>query len=306
MPCAGDEVHRLVEVVGGGQQVGVRPEPVAFACCRSAGPWPPTRWRRPAAGAAAARRPTSVANVCSAGPPEARPAAHRLGQRGVPGQPVVGRGRDDGVHPALDQREQRLQPAQRHLLLRRLLGLEQAAAQQPLDALGVARVEAALHRRRHGLGDAPLDGLAVDRDAPGVGVHGVLQLLAQPRHVGEQPLGGGLAQREEEPDLVGRAGRARPRTRPRSAAPGRRCRRGPAAARRRCWSATSSASLPSAWPTWAPNIRPPIRPMIPAIGPNDIAASCGIALVIAATTFSASGSISCGPGRQGELDPLHA
>ena len=55
---------------------------------------------------------------------------------------------------------------------------------------------------------------------------------------------------------------------------------------------TSSASLPSAWPTWAPNISPPIRPMIPAIGPNDIAASCGSALVIAATTFSASGSIS--------------
>ena len=48
-----------------------------------------------------------------------------------------------------------------------------------------------------------LDGLAVDRDAAGVGVDGVLQLLAQPRHVGEQPLGGGLAQREEQPHLVG-------------------------------------------------------------------------------------------------------
>src|SRR3712207_8681158 len=33
-----------------------------------------------------------------------------------------------------------------------------------------------------------------------------------------------------------------------------------------------------------------MRPMIPATGPNDIAASCGSALVIAATTFSASGS----------------
>ena len=32
--------------------------------------------------------------------------------------------------------------------------------------------------------------------------------------------------------------------------------------------------------------------MIPATGPSDIAASCGSALVIAATTFSASGSIS--------------
>ena len=68
---------------------------------------------------------------------------------------------------------------------------------------------------------------------------------------------------------------------------------------------TSSASLPSAWPTWAPNISPPIRPMIPAIGPNDIAASCGSALVIAATTFSASGSISCAPGGQGLLHPVH-
>ena len=32
--------------------------------------------------------------------------------------------------------------------------------------------------------------------------------------------------------------------------------------------------------------------MIPVIGPKDVAASCGSALVIAATTFSASGSIS--------------
>jgi hypothetical protein len=36
-------------------------------------------------------------------------------------------------------------------------------------------------------------------------VDGVVQLLAQPRHVHEQPLGGRLAQREEQPYLVGGA-----------------------------------------------------------------------------------------------------
>jgi hypothetical protein len=42
-------------------------------------------------------------------------------------------------------------------------------------------------------------------DAARVGVDGVVQLLAQPRHVHEQPLRGGLAQREEQPHLVGGA-----------------------------------------------------------------------------------------------------
>ena len=69
---AGDEVHRLVEVVRRRQQVRVRPEPVAVGAAVAAGPSQPTPWRRRAAGAAAAPGPTSVANVCSAGPPEAR------------------------------------------------------------------------------------------------------------------------------------------------------------------------------------------------------------------------------------------
>ena len=44
--------------------------------------------------------------------------------------------------------------------------------------------------------------------------------------------------------------------------------------------------------------------MIPAIGPNDMAASWGRALVMAATTFSASGSISAPQAGQRLLDPL--
>ena len=62
--------------------------------------------------------PTIVANVCSAGPARRAPPAQRLAQRRRPGQPVADRVRDHRVHPALDQREQRLQPGQRRLLRR--------------------------------------------------------------------------------------------------------------------------------------------------------------------------------------------
>src|SRR3712207_6876963 len=57
----------------------------------------------------------------------------RSGQRPVPGQPVTGGRGHHAVDPALDEREQGLQPAQRRLLLGGLLRLEQPAAQQRLD-----------------------------------------------------------------------------------------------------------------------------------------------------------------------------
>jgi hypothetical protein len=104
-------------------------------------------------------------------------------------------------HPALDQRQEGLQPAQRHLLLGGLLRLQHPTAQQSLDALRVAGVQPALHAA-HRLVQATLDRLAVDVDAAGVGVHGVGQLLAQPWHVREQALVGGLAQGQEQPHLV--------------------------------------------------------------------------------------------------------
>ena len=68
----GDEVQRLVEVVGGRQQVRVRPEPVAVGAAVAAGPSRPTRCAASRSRRGRSSRPTRVAKVCSAGPPEAR------------------------------------------------------------------------------------------------------------------------------------------------------------------------------------------------------------------------------------------
>ena len=162
--------------------------------------------------------PTRVANVCSAGPPVARRRRDGFAQRLGAGHPVAGGGRDDRVDPALDQGEQRLQPAQRGLLLGCLLRREQPAGQRVLHALRIGRVDLA-HR--------PLDRGHVDRDAAGVGVDRVEQPLAQPRHVGEQALVGGLAQRQVQPDLVLRSLEPLAEGRRRSAGPARRRPIGP-------------------------------------------------------------------------------
>ena len=55
---------------------------------------------------------------------------------------------------------------------------------------------------------------------------------------------------------------------------------------------TSPARPPSAAPTWLPNMAPPALPIIPIRGPAIALASSGIALPIAATTCSATGSTS--------------
>jgi len=59
----------------------------------------------------------------------------------------------------------------------------------------------------------------------------------------------------------------------------------------------SVASEPSAWPTWAPNIAPPICFIIPSSGvmaSRISSGSCeGIALPMASTTRAATGSTSC-------------
>jgi hypothetical protein len=150
--------------------------------------------------AAASRRrrgrsssPTRVAKVCSAGPPVAR---RRLAQRVRTGQPAAGGGGNDRVDPALDEREQRLQPAQRGVLGRGGLRLEQPAGQGLLDARRIARVDLA-HR--------PFDHGQIDVDALCIGRDGVEHAPAQPRHVREQPLVRRLAQGQVEPHLVGRA-----------------------------------------------------------------------------------------------------
>ena len=146
--------------------------------------------------------------------------------------------------------------------------------------------------RRHRLADAALDGLAVDGDAAGVGVHGVLQLLAQPRArartaAGRPPR---AARRTAAPRR--RGGRGRRRRRRRSAAPARRRPRG---ASGRPTSVLVSdlvgelaerladlgAEHDAAHPAHDPGERAGHRRLL-----------AGSALVMAATTFSASGSIS--------------
>ena len=117
-------------------------------------------------------------------------------------------------------------------------------------------------------------------------------MLAQPRHVGEQPLVGGLAQREVEQHVVGGRRRGPRRTPRRCAAPAPPCPAGPSGSPMSLAVSTSPASPPSAGPTWLPNIAPPALPSIPISGPAIAWASSGIALPIAPTTCSATGSTS--------------
>ena len=84
----------------------------------------------------------------------------------------------------------------------------------------------------------------------------------------------------------------------------RDARPGRAAGRRRCWSATSPASLASAWPTWAPNISPPTWPTIPAAARPRRRPPRARIWPIAPTTRDATGSQQLRPGRQGPLHPL--
>ena len=137
-------------------------------------------------------RPTRVANVCSAGPPVARrrrTVSRSGGRRGERGR---GCG-DHGVHPALDECEQRLQPGQGRLLGGGVLGGDEALLHGVLNLGEVARVDAA-----HELLEPP----GVDGDAGGIVGDRRVQGPLEPRHVGEQPVVGRLAQGEVEPHLV--------------------------------------------------------------------------------------------------------
>ena len=104
-----------------------------------------------------------------------------------------GGGRADLVDPALDEGQRRLQAVERGLLAGRRLRAEHAAGQRRLQGGGIGRVDGA---------DGLLELLGVDGDAAGVRLHGPEQVRAQPRHVGHQPCRRGLAQREEEPELL--------------------------------------------------------------------------------------------------------
>ena len=122
-------------------------------------------------------------------------AADRLLHLGGGRHPALGGLADDLVDPALDQRERGLEPGQRGLLGRGLLRLEQAALERLLDR---GRVASGRCSRIDGLDLGDVDGgaaaVVLDRGE---------QVRAQPRHVREQPLVGGLAQREVEQHVVG-------------------------------------------------------------------------------------------------------
>jgi hypothetical protein len=117
-------------------------------------------------------------------PTGAAPTAERLGEADDIGQPVSGGPVDDVADPALDQGEGRLQPSQRGLLLRAVLRGEHALQRDLLHALRVGRIEA-VHRL--------LDRFPVDPDTGRIGFDRGEHVPAQPRHMPEQPLVGGLA-----------------------------------------------------------------------------------------------------------------
>ena len=178
------EAQRVVEVGGGGQQVGVRPDGVPGLDAL-------TRAQRAPQGGGVAQpartqlEPDQRRERLLGGTAGGPAAPDRLLHLGGGGHPLGGRLADDLVDPALDQGQRRLQPAQRGLLLGALLGLEQTTLQRVLDRLGVGRVD-----RAHRL----LDAGDVDRDAAAEVLDRGDQVLAQPRHVREEPLVGGLAQ----------------------------------------------------------------------------------------------------------------
>ena len=107
----------------------------------------------------------------------------------------MGCGRTGGDHldPALDQGQQRLQVLKGLTLGRGLLGREQPTLKGLAQGVRVIGVH---------LGHGRLKGLGVDADLTGVGRHCLEDLSAQPRHMGVEAGGGGLAHGQEHTGLV--------------------------------------------------------------------------------------------------------
>ena len=186
------EAQRVVEVGGGGQQVGVRPDGVAGLDALTRPQRAPQRGGV-AQPAGTQLEPDQGREGLLGGTTGGAATPDRLLHLRGSGHPLGRRLADHVVDPALDQGQRRLQPAQRGLLLGALLRLEQPALERLLDRLGVARVD-----RAHRL----LDAGHVDRDAAAEVLDRGDQVLAQPRDVREQPLVGGLAEAQVEEDVV--------------------------------------------------------------------------------------------------------
>ena len=176
-----------------GQQVGVRPDRVAGLLALAGAQRAPQR-----RGVAQPARPQLEADQRgerllgrTAGGAAAADGLLQLARRSASG---LGGLADDLVDPALDQRERGLEADQRGLLRRGLLAARTARPRAPPGSRPgwSGRCRASTPRCSDDV-DGGAAAVVLDRGE---------QVRAQPRHVREQPLVGGLAQREVEQHVV--------------------------------------------------------------------------------------------------------
>ena len=223
-PRAGGEAGRVVEVVGGRQQVGVRPHGLAAVLAALGEHRPPQRGR-----VAQPPRPQLEPDQRGEGLP--RPARRWPGA-GARSRAARRRPAGAGWRRRRPPRRPSPRPAR----------ARSPAGPAPAFCSGVSsgsnRPPVSACCSDSGLdgsmrADRLLEPRGVDGDAARVGRDRVDQVRAQPRHVREQPLVRRLAQREVEPHLVGRHLEARAERGRRWPAAAPPCRRTRAAARRR-------------------------------------------------------------------------
>ena len=187
----GDERRRVVDVLRGGQHVGVRPERIPRVGPDGVADLLPHRGGFTQAPRSKLEPDQGGEGRLSRSAGRAA-TAHRLGDRAALGQSGGG-ARRDHIDPALDESELRLEPGERRQLLLALRRDERAAGHGIAQLVGVARVE---------LGRQVLDLLRVDVDA--VREVGDLrdQLQAKPLGVPEQPGVRQFAHRQVDAHLV--------------------------------------------------------------------------------------------------------
>ncbi len=112
-----DESGRVVEIGCAWQKIGVLPHRVARVGTDRLGHPLPQRRRLPQLAGPQLEADEGGERLLG-GPAGGTASAQRLAQRLRARQPVAERRRDDGLHPALDEREQRLETFQRDDLFR--------------------------------------------------------------------------------------------------------------------------------------------------------------------------------------------
>ena len=177
------KTERILEIIGGGQQVRVRPQGVARLGSSLAtdggengvrfaqGPWP--KFHSHEGG---------ERSLCRS--PGGAAATHGFGERCTGGEPLAAGLRHHFVHPSFDARQQGFESGDGSLLFGCVLRREQAPGQHLLQRLGVGDVDAT-----HSFGQA----LGVDAHVLRVLLDRSKHTGCQPRHVHEEALMGGLA-----------------------------------------------------------------------------------------------------------------